>query len=60
MVKEVVRWETKDGNVFDCREEALKWEDRENKLSLIRRELHRDPSEDEIYDFINEYTKGWK
>ena len=59
MVKQVVRWETEDGEVFDTQEAATAHEWREHRAAVIRDTLYQ-PDEYEILDFIEKYTKGWK
>lgn len=59
MVKQVVRWETEDGQVFDTQEAATEHEWREHRAAVIRYTLYQ-PDEYEILDFIEKYTKGWK
>ena len=63
MVREVVRWETKDGSLFDTVEEAEKYEFRENMVNFVYDTLDvcRNASDaEEVINFIEEYTKGWK
>lgn len=59
MVKQVVRWETEDGQVFDTQEAATEHEWREHRAAVIRDTLYQ-PDEYEILDFIEKYTKGWE
>ena len=59
MVKQVVRWETEDGQVFDTQEAATEHEWREFRAAVIRDTLYQ-PDEYEILDFIEKHTKGWK
>lgn len=63
MVREVVRWETRDGSLFDTVEEAEKYEFRENMVYFVYDTLDvcRNVSDaEEVINFIEEYTKGWK
>ena len=41
MVKQVVRWETEDGQVFDTQEAATEHEWREHRAALIRDTLYQ-------------------
>ena len=59
MVKQVVRWETEDGQVFDTQEAATEHEWRHERAAFIRDTLYQ-PDEYEILDFIEKHTKGWK
>ena len=59
MVKQIVRWETEDGEVFDTQEEATSHEWRHERAAFIRDNLYQ-PDEYELLDFIEKYTKGWK
>ena len=60
MVKQVVRWETEDGQVFDTQEAATAHEWRNERAAFIRNSLIPNPDEYEILNFIEKYTKGWK
>lgn len=59
MVKQVLRWETEDGEVFDTEEAATEYELRNDRAAFIRDNLYQ-PDEYELLDFIEKYTKGWK
>lgn len=63
MVKEVIRWETADGSLFDTQEKAEKYQFRKNMVNFVYDTLDvcRNSSDaEEILDFIEKYTKGWK
>lgn len=63
MVKQVLRWEAEDGTLFDTEEEAKAHALRGNMLDFVYKNISvcRDSDDaEEIIDFIEEYTKGWK
>lgn len=63
MVKEVVRWETTDGMLFDTIAGAEKYEFRKNMVNFVYDSLDvcRNTSDaEEIVSFIEQHTKGWK
>lgn len=63
MVKQVTRWETEDGKLFDTKEAAEYHSEIKVRMQLIRDVLGFELWEyygEEIYEFIETYTKGWK
>ena len=63
MVKQVVRWEAEDGKLFDTKHAAEDHEEIHNRFMLIKEKLSYELWSyhgEEIYEFIETYTKGWK
>ena len=63
MVKQVARWQAKDGTLFDTEDDAINYELRDERIEKIYRYIHNCMDMDhaeQILDFIEEHTKGWK
>lgn len=60
MVKQVVHWETEDGEVFDTERKAELHEELHMKMKLIGQ--HGIPHEyiNTVMYIVQEHTKGWK
>lgn len=63
MVKQVVRYESKDFQLFETQEECEEHERQQDRLQLVTEHFgfeFYDYHGRELVDFINKYTKGWK
>lgn len=63
MVKEVVRWEAEDGTLFDDHDSAFSYEFDCKKTELVRKHFDYefyDNCAQDVIDFVEKYTKGWK
>lgn len=63
MVKQVVRWEAENGKLFDTKQEAEDQDKVHNRFKLMKEKLSYEIWSyhgEEIYEFIEQYTKGWK
>lgn len=63
MVKQVMRWATEDGMIFETEDKAIYYENVKKYTELIRSELSCATYLSDITEvvfFIEKYTKGWK
>ena len=63
MVKEVVRWEAEDGSLFTTADACISYEFDCHKLDLIKGHFNfefYDHCAEDVVEFIEKYTKGWK
>ena len=60
MVKQVVRWETEDGEVFDTQRKAEMHEECQMKMDLVSGAGIPDMWVNTVMWIVQEYTKGWK
>lgn len=60
MIKKVERWEAEDGSLFETLEDCEYHEAKQGRISHIYEHLGYDASPEEIYDYIAQYTRGWK
>lgn len=63
MIKQVILFETEDGKRFETAEEAEAYQESVERLDLIRCSLDVEGGSvtaEDVLQFINKYTKGWK